>query len=66
MTMTRIKVELIKQKIAEKGLTRAKAAEQAGISPATLSKILATGTSGAINIGKLARLIGVKAWELVD
>lgn len=60
-----IRLDLVKKGIADKKLTRAAAAEQIGISDAALAYIMKTGACGSINLGKLAKFLGIPAWELI-
>lgn len=62
----KIKKELVKKAMKEKGLTREKAAELMDISAATFSHIATTGTCSAVNLGRISKLLEIPVWELVE
>lgn len=57
--------ELIRQKIAAEGLARDEAAAKIGVSVAMLAHILKSGTCGGKDLGKVAKFVGVPAYQLV-
>lgn len=56
----------IKSTLARKGLTSEVAANEAGISQNKFSRILYQGKCDPISLGRIARVLGVEPWELVD
>lgn len=66
MNKVKINVGRVKAGLATKGLSAQAAAEQTGASLACIHKILREGRCAAFMLGKLARVLGVEPWELVD
>lgn len=66
MMKIRINVGRIKAAMAAKGLTNEAAAEQAGISRGSFDRILREGCCAALTLGKIARVMDIPVWELVD
>lgn len=62
----RINVGRIKTAMAAKGLTNETAAEQAGISRGSFDRILREGRCAAFTLGKIARVMDIPVWELVE
>lgn len=66
MTKYRINVGRIKAEIAKKGMSTELAAEVIGITQNRFRTILSEGKCTAFTLGKIARVLGVQAWELVE
>ena len=66
MTKYRINVGRIKAEMAKKGMSIESAAEEIGITQNRFSTILSEGKCAAFTLGKIARVLGVQAWELVE
>ena len=62
----RINVGRVKAGLAAKKLTIKAAAEQAGISRSSFDRILRDGLCAAFMLGKIARVLDIPVWELVD
>lgn len=66
MTKIKINVGRVKAGIAAKGMTTEVAAEEAGITQSLFKRILSEGQCTCFTIGKIARVLGIPVWELVD
>lgn len=68
MMMNKVKINTgrVRSALAAKGLTIAAAAEQAGTSRSSFDRILREGRCAAFMLGRIARVLGVQPWELVD
>lgn len=68
MIVNKIKINTgrMRSAMAAKGLTIAAAAEQAGTSRSSFDRILREGRCAAFMLGRIARVLGVPTWELVD
>ena len=64
--MIKINIGRVRSSMAAKGLTIEAAAEDAGISRSTFGRILKEGQCTAFTIGKIARVLNIPVWELVD
>lgn len=62
----KINVGRVKAALASKGLTTEEAAEKAGITQSRFRRILSEGQCSSISLGRIARVLGMQAWELVD
>lgn len=63
----KIKTELIRAKMIERKMNMVQAAKEAGVLYSTFQGIMSRGTcQNGVNLGKLARFCGVKAYEMVD
>ena len=62
----KIKKALVKEKMKEQGLTQEDAAKKCGIQLQKFRVIMAYGNCDGMNIGKLAKGLGVAVWELVE
>ena len=56
----------IKSTLAMKGKTNEAAANEAGITQNKFRRILYEGKCDPISLGKIARVLGVEPWELVE
>lgn len=61
----KIRKDLVKRGLKEKGLTRETAAELMDIPAATFARIVTTGACSAVNLGRIAKLLDIPVWELV-
>ncbi len=66
MSKIKINVGRVKASMAAKGLSHEAAAEQAGISRSSFGRILNGGWCAAFMLGKIARVLDIPVWELVD
>lgn len=66
MNKIKINVGRVKAGLAAKGLTHEAAAQQAGISRSSFDKILREGRCAAFMLGRIARILDIPTWELVD
>jgi predicted DNA-binding protein (UPF0251 family) len=66
MSKIKINVGRVKAGLATKKLTNEAAADQAGISRSSFGKILKEGRCAAFMLGKIARVLDIPVWELVD
>lgn len=64
--MVKIKTDLITKKMNEERMTLLAASEKAHIPYQSFCVIMRRGTCNGTTLGKLARFVGVKAYELVD
>lgn len=64
--MVRINVGRVKSGLARKGMIPDVAAKEAGISQNKFKRILSDGKCDPISLGRIARILGLQAWELVD
>ena len=66
--MTKIKIDVgrVKAGLASKGLTNEEAAEMVGITQSRFRRILSDGQCSSICLGRIARVLGMQALELVD
>lgn len=66
--MSKIKINIgrVKAVMAAKGLTNEAAAEQAGINRSSFDRILREGHCAAFTLGKIAKVLGIPVWELVE
>ena len=62
----KINVGRVRSGLATKDLTIKAAAEQAGISRSSFERILRDGLCAAFMLGKIARVLDIPVWELVD
>lgn len=62
----KIKTDQIRKKINGEKMTMKAAAEKAHIPYGSFVEIMNRGTCNGTTLGKLARFMGVKAYELVD
>lgn len=62
----KIKTEIIRKTMEVQRMTLKDAAEKAGIPYQSMCVILRRGTCNGTTLGKLARMCGIKAYELVD
>ena len=62
----KIKTDLIRKKIDSEKMTLLAASEKARIPYGSFLEIMRRGTCNGTTLGKLARFVGVKAYELVD
>lgn len=60
-----VKGGLIKSELKARGLNYEQAAEDMDIPEKTLAHIIQRGTCNAINLGKIAKFLGLPIWELV-
>lgn len=66
MNKIRINVGRVKAGLATKGLSVQEAAEQAGTTRSSFERILREGRCAAFMLGRIARVLGMQPWELVD
>lgn len=66
MGKIRINVGRVKAGMAAEGLTNEAAAEQAGTSRSSFDRILKEGRCTAFMLGRIARVLDIPIWELVD
>lgn len=66
MSKIKINVGRVKAGMAARGLSAQEAAAQAGTSPSSFAKILREGRCAPYMMGRIARVLGVEPWELVD
>lgn len=66
MSKIKINVGRVKSGLATKNLTNEDAANQAGISRSSFGRILKEGFCTAFTLGKVARVLDIPVWELVD
>lgn len=66
MSKYRINVGRIKAEMAKKGMSQEAAAEKIGITQGRFRIILSQGKCAAFTLGKIARVLGLQAWELVE
>lgn len=62
----RINVGRIKADMASKNLTIMEVAKQTGINRSYFGRILKDGLCSAFMLGKIAKVLGIPVWELVD
>lgn len=62
MRIDSIKIKLL---MAEQGLTQSGLSERCGIARQSISALLTRGTCAIVNVGKIAKALGVDARELV-
>lgn len=62
----KINKNLIKTKLEAQGLTQEEAADKFRIRREAFRVIMAYGNCDGINLGKIAKGLGVAVWELVD
>lgn len=66
MRKIKINVVRIRAEMAKKGLSVEKAAEKIGVTQSRFRTILSEGKCDAFTLGKIARVLGLQAWELVE
>ena len=66
MNKIKINVGRVKASMATKNLTNEAAADQMGISRSSFGKILKEGFCTTFTLGKVARVLDIPVWELVD
>jgi hypothetical protein len=66
MNKIRINVGRVRSGLATKGLSNQEAAELTGTSRSSFDKILREGRCAAFMLGRIARVLEVPVWELVD
>ena len=66
MSKYRINVGRIKAEMAKKGMSQEAAAEHIGITHVRFMNIIFLGKCDELTLGKIARVIGLHAWELVE
>lgn len=62
----KINKNLIKEKMENQGLTQDDAAKKFGIRPEAFRVIMAYGNCDGKHLGKIAKGLGMKPWELVS
>lgn len=55
----------LRAKIEAEKMTHEEAAARIGISASTLSDIMITGRCTGMNLGKIAKFVGLPAWQIV-
>lgn len=66
MNKIKINVGRVKAAMAAKKMSQEETAKQLGISRSVFSRILQDGRCAAFMLGRIARVLGVQVWELVD
>lgn len=62
----KINVGRIRTGMADKNLTITAMAEQTGVSRSSFNRIFKDGLCAAFMLGKIARVLNIPVWELVD